>query len=70
MAARRCSGHRDGLACCSSPPAMLATEPHHVGSSAINVSRTPRGESMIVGQEGCLIASLVSFHCKPQHVTA
>jgi len=36
------------------------------GSGAMSVSRTPRIESMIVGQDGCIIASRTFNECEPQ----
>ena len=40
-----------------------------MGSGADNVSRAHMPESMIMGQDGCSIASRASFHCKPLQLT-
>ena len=39
---------------------------NHVGSGADNVGRTHAPESMIVGLEGCSLASRACNECKPQ----
>ena len=46
---------------------MDAGEPriHTVGSGAQNVGRTHAPASMMVGQEGCSMASPAFFHCEP-----
>jgi hypothetical protein len=58
--------------CTSCEPTRDDCEPRSntVGSGAINVSRKPRLESMIVGREGCSIASRTPNECKPQHLAA
>jgi hypothetical protein len=41
---------------------------NHVSSGAEHVGREHRPESMIVGQEGCSVASRALCHCEPQQV--
>jgi len=42
---------------------------NNVGLGAENVGREHAPESMIVGQDGCSIASRAFFHCEPLQVT-
>jgi hypothetical protein len=46
------------------------TLPNNLGLVADNVSRRPQLESMMVGPEGCSIASRPLFYCEPQQIGA